>query len=1817
MKKRILAMIMTLSMLCTLVPMTALATETSETITGLNLAYANESLTLSWTEPEAYVEYQNYYYRVDMTMTGNASIAGRGQDVWYGDTSLEVLDWLTWEEGGGTYSDVQVFLYDDDDDDETILAQSEIMGISLNMTHETDTTTAITLTPYDDGSVDPIYLVTTDLEWNHATMIVDEFYALDCYEDGGKYYVADDSYNLFIETALTEDQPLNMDVITSVSAGNDENEYDITITRYDVEVVEASFDLDAPTNLKVEIDTDIHNTLPILTWENPNTGGSYQYPIRMERNYDDNGNPIEDWVTGYSSGFGEYMTLEGDYIRNMNVEYTYSQYGVMVKDWETEEISDYTYLDVNYTSYPSLSSTEKTAYFTYDADEDAYYFTIEGLPANTTTNLAFGEITDDYGGNYYEYSEVGVGFCETDDYGTVVFEIENNEWWDLSQLEAMASAEAMGESDFYDITLYTEQSVSQDGDGTYNVSLTETVYPLTIDFSEFESSDDGDTTSSLSIYEQNGMLYGRWDDSETDAGVFWTLSDNFNEYFSIYSTGNNGEGDILYYAPDVLSTYNGEFTATKFSVFIDEENAYDNWENEPGDSVEWQTLDVSITVKDGGTATDKGTITFDGTREETHSDVTATIATVTVTGLPENTTVFLENDDTNGGKFAITNGKGEASFEFYSYDGGANYSYNFDSTALDSYDAVVLTTTGSGVTYTSTFTTYALDVDGDTTDQIDPPANLTVTIDSDIYQTLPILTWDAVGVMGYVSYGIRYMNGENYGSTSWGTVNNYHAICSGDVLTASSSYSQKSYTQYFVNIDDYDGASSSESSVKVDYTTNNLYSDTLYNVGYSYVDYSEQTIHTLTFADLPANSSIQLSYGTLDGDGEFVRIYEQSAETDASGAAEIKVYQWPSEDADAFYLLGLGDKTISADEYYTLKIYTDASVTYDEANEEYDISLTETNYLLNVNTEGDIGTDLDPQTISWNYSGTLNLEYGTTSNYYTATNTSENGGAISYSSSDTDVVTVDSSTGAITIVGAGTATITATAAATDTYSATTSSYTVVVGQANPSASDFTATIPTGLTYGGTITATTIAVNEGLVGMGEVTAIYYDGSTTLPTDAGTYTVTFDVAEGTNYSDITGLTAGELVIAAYTDVSNETVTSITLPLSNIVFPDIVITGVDGEAVTGAVTYFVDGVNKDLDDDIMPALEALSGGESLSISYYFTSTDTNYSVTLLSGSITITMVDIAFVTDGDYITVSDAPTYGDSWDDILTVNVITATVGEETIDGTYSLNVTGSPDAGDYDYTLSFTSDDYADIYVTAGSVTVEPKALTIAVSDDSVYKNYDLPTSITLTYDGLVTGDSFDATPTFTLTDSEGATLADSSTNGSYIITWTNPEAFSDSNYTITIDPTATLTISTKPSSGGGGGSSDSTDSSDTSSDSTVSTNDNGDAVASVGADTSTSNGTTTATVSEETLTQAITDAVDATDDGVATVEIVATVSSSANAVAVEVPANALATLAESDVETLTITSEVGTLEISSEAAASIAAQAGEDAQVSITIGQVDTASELSETQQAVVGDSPVFDLSVTVDGDYVTHFDGGLITVSVPYELADGETGDGVVVWYLDDAGNLDIMFASYDDDTGLVTFTTTHFSYYVVAHNSLYATEQNFTDVDINAYYYLPMLWALGNGVTAGYEDDTFRPTASCTRAQAVTFLWRAAGEPEATIDNPFSDVAEGVYYYDAVLWAVENGITNGYEDGTFRPDTTCNRGAIVTFLYRFAGEPIVSGEAEEIASDVVDGTYYYNAVLWAIENGITTGYEDETFRPNTTCNRGAIVTFLYRYLAE
>lgn len=171
-----------------------------------------------------------------------------------------------------------------------------------------------------------------------------------------------------------------------------------------------------------------------------------------------------------------------------------------------------------------------------------------------------------------------------------------------------------------------------------------------------------------------------------------------------------------------------------------------------------------------------------------------------------------------------------------------------------------------------------------------------------------------------------------------------------------------------------------------------------------------------------------------------------------------------------------------------------------------------------------------------------------------------------------------------------------------------------------------------------------------------------------------------------------------------------------------------------------------------------------------------------------------------------------------------------------------------------------------------------------------------------------------------------------------------------------------------------------------------------------------------------------------------------------------------------------------------------------------------------------------------------------------------------------------------------------------------------FTDVKPGAYYENGVKWAIENNVTQGIGNGKFGPNNHCTRSQIVTFLWNAAGKPQpSTTQNSFSDVKSGDYYYDAVMWAVENNITQGTGNGKFSPNQTCTRAQAMALIWNAAGKPDSSAVGDPF-TDLKPGTYYYTPVMWAVEFSITNGVGNGKFGTNDPCTRGQIVTFLYNW---
>lgn len=309
------------------------------------------------------------------------------------------------------------------------------------------------------------------------------------------------------------------------------------------------------------------------------------------------------------------------------------------------------------------------------------------------------------------------------------------------------------------------------------------------------------------------------------------------------------------------------------------------------------------------------------------------------------------------------------------------------------------------------------------------------------------------------------------------------------------------------------------------------------------------------------------------------------------------------------------------------------------------------------------------------------------------------------------------------------------------------------------------------------------------------------------------------------------------------------------------------------------------------------------------------------------------------------------------------------------------------------------------------------------------------------------------------------------------------------------------------------------------------------------------------------------------------------------------------------DSLTIATANGALTLNESAVAAIAS-AGDAGSVELTIKDVG-ASGLTSAQTEAVADKEVagaYALSVTAGGEPVEDFNGGFVSVSVPFTPETGANALDYRVYRVDGDGKAVLVPSVVHD--GELTLRSDRLADIVVVREPLGET---FSDLNAGAYYGDAAQWAAANGVTNGM-DGLFNPEGACTRAQVVTFLWRAAGSPRTSAaTGTFSDVAAGTWYSDAVAWAVQNGITNGMGNDRFGVDSVCTRAQVVTFLYRMN-----SGRAAENAvfADVPKDTWFTDAVTWADESNITNGTGGNRFSPDASCTRAQIVTFLYRDMA-
>lgn len=290
---------------------------------------------------------------------------------------------------------------------------------------------------------------------------------------------------------------------------------------------------------------------------------------------------------------------------------------------------------------------------------------------------------------------------------------------------------------------------------------------------------------------------------------------------------------------------------------------------------------------------------------------------------------------------------------------------------------------------------------------------------------------------------------------------------------------------------------------------------------------------------------------------------------------------------------------------------------------------------------------------------------------------------------------------------------------------------------------------------------------------------------------------------------------------------------------------------------------------------------------------------------------------------------------------------------------------------------------------------------------------------------------------------------------------------------------------------------------------------------------------------------------------------------------------------------------------------------------------------TETQQNVTLNITTNDADIQMEEVSTDRLQGmeleNYTTLSLDYTVLFLEDADSaqLSVMSADEPFSGDIVWTSSDDsvaavlDDGTVRAIGEGTAVITAAYDELKLSckvtvvpKSPFADISKIAYYYQPVLWAVNGSITSGVEDNKFGPDESCTRGQAVTFIWRAFGEPEPTVtENIFEDIKSDEYYYKAVLWAVEMGITDGVDDTHFGPNATVTRGQFVTFLYRALGKPVY--ESENLFEDVKEEDYYFAPILWALENEVTMGIDDTHFGPNAICTRGHVVSFLYRALCK
>ena len=328
-----------------------------------------------------------------------------------------------------------------------------------------------------------------------------------------------------------------------------------------------------------------------------------------------------------------------------------------------------------------------------------------------------------------------------------------------------------------------------------------------------------------------------------------------------------------------------------------------------------------------------------------------------------------------------------------------------------------------------------------------------------------------------------------------------------------------------------------------------------------------------------------------------------------------------------------------------------------------------------------------------------------------------------------------------------------------------------------------------------------------------------------------------------------------------------------------------------------------------------------------------------------------------------------------------------------------------------------------------------------------------------------------------------------------------------------------------------------------------------------------------------------------------------------------PVSSLQTLSQNGQAKLQILSDAGSVTLDAAAISALAQQAGG---VDLTIGIAPVEKDsLNEQQQAAAGDAPVYELSVTSSGVAVYSIAGGSAELMLPYTLAPEQSADRVEARYLAEDGSLTAYQTEYHADTQMVSFTTEHFAKHVIAYRDA-AWENPFTDVQEDAWYFDAVQYMQQKGLMVGVSANSFAPEQATSRAMLVSMLYRLEGSPAVQSENPFQDVAANRWYTNAVIWAAERGIVSGYTADTFGPERNLSREQMAAILYRYASYKQMDVSATSDLSGFKDlaqlSNYAKTAMQWAHAEGLIVGMSSEILAPAGTASRAQMAAVMMRF---